>query len=137
MNLLSEAKIKKIDDLLLTKNTNNNNIQTLAMMKKELENKKNNTKKPPKNNNENNNKNNELNSVDNDDEIIEYVNSKIDNEIIELFSSNKWDERKNAFTKLNDYILINKEEILNSPDYFLKYIIIKNKKFKENNHMFV
>ncbi len=133
INLLSEAKIKKIDDLLLTKNINNNNIQTIAMMKKELENKKNISKKPPKNNNENLNKNNELNSADNDEEIIEYVNSKIDNEIIELFSSNKWDERKNAFTKLNDYILINKEEILNSPDYFLKYIIIKNKKFKENN----
>ena len=138
INLLNDAKIKKIDDILINyNNENNSNIQTLAMMKKDAANKKNNNKKQIQKNNNNNNSqnqnNDELNSNNNDDEIIEYVNSKINNEIIELFLSSKWNERKDAFTKLNDYIIINKEEILNSGEYFLKYIIIKNKKFKENN----
>jgi len=142
INLLNDTKIKKIDDILLNyNNETNNNIQTLAMMKKNALNKKNNNKKQIQKNNNNNsqnqnqniNNNEELNSNNNEDEIIEFVNSKINNEIIELFKSNKWNERKDAFTKLNDYIIINKDEIINSAEYFLKYIIIKNKKFKENN----
>ena len=76
----------------------------------------------------------ELNLSDKDD-IINNVKLSIGENIVNLFESKKWQEKKEGYINLKNYFLDeNNNDILNTNcDYFLKFILLKNKSFKENN----
>lgn len=76
----------------------------------------------------------DINLSDKDD-VINLVTQYIGENNIILFDSKKWQEKKEGFTNLRNYFMNNEnEENLNQNyDYYLKFIIIKNKSFKENN----
>ena len=76
----------------------------------------------------------DINLSDKDD-VINLVKIYIGENNINLFDSKKWQEKKEGFTNLRNYFMNNEnEENLNENcDYYLKFIIIKNKSFKENN----
>ena len=76
----------------------------------------------------------DINLSDKDD-VISLVKQYIGENNINLFDSKKWQEKKEGFTNLRNYFMNNEnEENLNQNyDYYLKFIIIKNKSFKENN----
>ena len=109
-----------------------------------------NKKKPNKGRSRNENKSKLSNSISADnislapiedinlsdkDDLINLVKQYIGENNINLFDSKKWQEKKEGFTNLRNYFLNNEnEENLNQNyDYYLKFIIIKNKSFKENN----
>ena len=76
----------------------------------------------------------EINISDKDD-IINTVKLCLGENVVNLFESKKWQEKKEGFVNLNNFVLNeNNFDILNSNyDYFLKFILLKNKSFKENN----
>ena len=76
----------------------------------------------------------DINLSDKDD-VIKFVKENFGEKNVNLFDSKKWQEKKEGFTNLNSYIMNqNNEENLNTNyDYYLKFILIKNKSFKENN----
>ena len=69
------------------------------------------------------------------DDIIQNVKQFIGENNVNLFDSKKWQEKKEGFTILNNYFMNenNSENLDSFGDYFLKFILIKNKSFKENN----
>ena len=73
--------------------------------------------------------------IDNKEEIIIYVQKKIQYLDNSLFNSFDWSERKNGFILLNNFLNNeeNIEEINNSYDYYFKYILICNRFFNEKN----
>ena len=56
-------------------------------------------------------------------------------DIVNLFESKKWQEKKDGYNNLKNYFSDeNNFDVLNTNcDYFLKFILMKNKSFKENN----
>ena len=76
----------------------------------------------------------DINLSDKDD-VINLVKQYIGENNINLFDSKKWQEKKEGFTNLRNYFMNNEnEENLNQNyDFYLKFIIIKSKSFKENN----
>ena len=76
----------------------------------------------------------DINLSDKDD-IINLVKQNFGEDNVNLFDSKKWQDKKEGFTNLNNYFMNNDNaENLNSNyDYYLKFILIKNKSFKENN----
>ena len=106
-----------------------NNIEN-----KEEENKENNII----NNNENNNEKNKA-IIKKSQEEEKYENIIIDlcgnNEIIELFESKKWEEKKQGFQKLNQFLNENLENdiIKNNFENIFMFISMKLNNFKETN----
>ena len=76
----------------------------------------------------------EINISDKDD-VINIIKQYFGEDNINLFDSKKWQEKKEGFSNLNNYFINenNEENIKINYDYFLKFILIKNKLFKENN----
>ena len=76
----------------------------------------------------------EINLSDKDD-IINTVTLSIGENIVNSFESKKWQEKKQGYIDLKNYFLDEKNyDILNTNcEYFLKFILLKNKSFKENN----
>jgi len=76
----------------------------------------------------------EINLSDKDD-IINTVKLSLGENLVNQFESKKWQEKKQGFIDLKNYFLDeNNNDILNTNcDYFLKFILLKNKSFKENN----
>ena len=76
----------------------------------------------------------EINISDKDD-VINIIKQYFGEDNINLFDSRKWQEKKEGFSNLNNYFINenNEESIKINYDYFLKFILIKNKLFKENN----
>ena len=76
----------------------------------------------------------EINLSDKDD-IINVIKQYLGEDNVNLFDSKKWQEKKESYTNLNNYIINknNEENLKTNYDYFLKFILIKNKSFKENN----
>ena len=94
------------------------------------------------NNNNNNTKlnnnildNNKENLFENKEETISYIQKKILNLNNSLFNSLKWEERKEGFSILNNFLNDenNINEIIKEYDYYFKYILINNKFFNEKN----
>ena len=77
------------------------------------------------------------NLIKNKEEIISYIQKKIINLNNSLFNSLKWEERKEGFSILNNFISDenNLNEIKKEYDYYFKYILIKNKFFNEKNFL--
>ena len=77
------------------------------------------------------------NLIDNKEEIISYVEKNISNINISLFNSLKWEERKEGFCLINNFLSDEKnlQEINSCYDYYFKYILINNKYFNEKNFM--
>ena len=78
------------------------------------------------------------NLIDDKEEIIFYVQKKIENLDNSLFNSLNSKERKEAFNLLYNFLINenNKEEINNAYDYYFKYILINNNFFlKEKNDL--
>ena len=69
------------------------------------------------------------------EDIINTVKLSIGENVVNLFESKKWQEKKQGFVDLKNYFLDeNNYDILNTnSDYFLKFILLKSKSFKENN----
>ena len=76
----------------------------------------------------------EINLSDKDD-IINTIKLSVGENMVNLFESKKWQEKKQGYVDLKNYFLDEKNyDILSSNcDYFLKFILLKNKSFKENN----
>ena len=76
----------------------------------------------------------DINLSDKDD-IIKTIKQYIGENNINLFDSKKWQEKKEGFINLNNYFMNenNSKSVNTIYDYFLKFILIKNKSFKENN----
>ena len=77
------------------------------------------------------------NLIKNKEEIISYIQKKIINLNNSLFNSLKWEERKEGFSILNNFISDenNLNEIKKEYDYYFKYILINNKFFNEKNFL--
>ena len=75
--------------------------------------------------------------IRNKEEIISYMQNNINNLNHSLFNSLKWEERKEGFCFINDFINDEKnlEEIKLRYDYYFKYILINNKSFNEKNFL--
>ena len=75
------------------------------------------------------------NLIDNKEEIIVYIQKKIQDLDNSLFNSVNWAERQEAFSILNKFLSkeINSQEINDSYEYYFKYILINNRLFKETN----
>ena len=75
------------------------------------------------------------NLIDNKEEIIVYIQKKIQDLDNSLFNSVNWAERQEAFYILNKFLSkeINSQEINDSYEYYFKYILINNRLFKETN----
>ena len=73
--------------------------------------------------------------LSNKEDIINTVKLSVGENLVSLFESKKWQEKKQGYVDLKNYFLDeNKCDILNTNcDYFLKFILLKNKSFKENN----
>ena len=73
--------------------------------------------------------------LSNKEDIINTVKLSVGENLVNLFESKKWQEKKQGFVDLKNYFLDeNNCDILNTNcDYFLKFILLKNKSFKENN----
>ena len=72
---------------------------------------------------------------DKDNIIINTVKQFFGEDNVNLFNSKKWQEKKEGFTNLNNYFMNddNAENLNTNYDYYLKFILIKNKSCKENN----
>lgn len=66
------------------------------------------------------------------EEIDEVVSSLISNEVVLLSNSTKWEERKQAFLLIKEYINLN-DNANKHGESIMKFIQIKVKNFKENN----
>ena len=77
------------------------------------------------------------NLLKNKEETISYVQNKIVNLSNSLFNSLKWEERKEGFSLLFQYLNDdnNLEEIRENYDIYFKYIFINNKNFNEKNFL--
>ena len=77
------------------------------------------------------------NLIKNKEEIISYIQKKIINLNNSLFNSLKWEERKEGFSILNNFISDenNLNEIKKEYDYYFKYILINNKFFNDKNFL--
>ena len=75
------------------------------------------------------------NLIRNKEEIISKVQNNIINLDNSLFNSLKWEERKEGFSILNNFLNDenNINEIIKEYDYYFKYILINNKFFNEKN----
>ena len=73
--------------------------------------------------------------LSNKEDIINTVKLSVGENLVSLFESKKWQEKKQGYVDLKNYFLDeNNYDILNTNcDYFLKFILLKNKSFKENN----
>ena len=73
--------------------------------------------------------------LSNKEDIINTVKLSVGENLVNLFESKKWQEKKQGYIDLKNYFLDeNNCDILNTNcDYFLKFILLKNKSFKENN----
>ena len=73
--------------------------------------------------------------LSNKEDIINTVKLSVGENLVNLFESKKWQEKKQGYVDLKNYFLDeNNCDILNTNcDYFLKFILLKNKSFKENN----
>ena len=73
--------------------------------------------------------------LSNKEDIINTVKLSVGENLVNLFESKKWQEKKQGYVDLKNYFLDeNNYDILNTNcDYFLKFILLKNKSFKENN----
>ena len=73
--------------------------------------------------------------LSNKEDIINTVKLSVGENLVSLFESKKWQEKKQGYVDLKNYFLDeNNCDILNTNcDYFLKFILLKNKSFKENN----
>jgi len=106
------------------------------------------TSKPNKDNKDANNNKNQDKDLDEDDEKFAKLNQQevenlidkiLKNEITVLLNSEKWNERKEGFVKILEYINLEKESteglssLKTNLENFLIYIKIKLKGFKENN----
>ena len=69
------------------------------------------------------------------DDVINLVKQFFGENNVNLFDSKKWQEKKEGFTSLNNYFMNddNSDNLNTNYDYYLKFILIKNKSFKENN----
>lgn len=69
------------------------------------------------------------------DEVETFINSIIGPEISELLNSEKWNERKDGFVMLNDFIRenSNNNSIKNNVDNLISFLKLKLKGFKETN----
>ena len=76
----------------------------------------------------------EINLSDKDD-IINTVKLSIGENSVSLFDSKKWQEKKEGYVNLKNFFFDeNNYDTLNTNfDYFLKFILLKNKSLKENN----
>ena len=74
-------------------------------------------------------------NLSNKEDISEVIKQNIGDEIFSLFKSSKWTDRKSGFTELNKFMSDDKnfEIVSNNYDYFIKFILLNNKSFKENN----
>ena len=74
-------------------------------------------------------------NLSNKEDIINTVKLSVGEELANLFESKKWQEKKQGFVDLKNYFIDeNNNDILNTNcEYFLKFILLKNKSFKENN----
>ena len=139
----------------ITLNLENNNNDDIVQNEIELtnDNKEINNNKEENIENESNNKeNNLINNEENKDENNKNVNKKTkeeekyeyiiielfgNNEIIELFESKKWEEKKQGFQKLNQFLNENFEGendiIKNNFENFFMFISLKLNNFKETN----
>ena len=70
-----------------------------------------------------------------EDNIISTIKQFFGEDNVNLFNSKKWQEKKEGFTNLNNYFMNddNEDNLNTNYDYYLKFILIKNKSFKENN----
>ena len=73
--------------------------------------------------------------LSNKEDIINTIKLSVGENLVNLFESKKWQEKKQGYVDLKNYFLDeNNCDILNTNcDYFLKFILLKNKSFKENN----
>ena len=161
VNKINKASINNINNNtnILNNNTNinifnnNENINNNSSFDNSnnediIQNKKVINKNNNKSRNENRNKLNASISADNvliapvedinlsdKDDIINTVKLSVGENIVNLFESKKWQEKKQGFIELKNYFLDeNNYDILNTNyDYFLKFILLKNKSLKENN----
>ncbi len=104
--LLNEQKIKKIDEILNSKGVTiptGTSVPVARKQKKEEETKE------------------------------EIIKSKIGDELYGNFNQSKWDIRRDAFKALAEYITTNKEDVSVDVETYFKFIVIKNKNFKETN----
>ena len=120
--LLNEQKIKKIDEILNSKGVTiptGTSVPVARKQKKEEETKE--------------EQNNVAESNSNDSEVEEIIKSKIGDELYGNFNQSKWDIRRDAFKALAEYITTNKEDVSVDVETYFKFIVIKNKNFKETN----
>ena len=133
-----------------TINTNNNNNTSFEKNNEIIHNKKIFNKNNNKSRNDNRTKISSSVSADNininiapieeidlsnKEDIINTVKLSVGENLVNLFESKKWQEKKQGYVDLKNYFLDeNNCDILNTNcDYFLKFILLKNKSFKENN----
>lgn len=69
----------------------------------------------------------------NKDEIIQKINAKVGDEIVCLFESTKWEDRKKGFIDLNNWIQKNNNYVFQNFENFIVYIRAQLKNFKEIN----
>ena len=75
--------------------------------------------------------------IENKEEIISYMQKMVPNLNNSLFNSLKWEERKEGFSIIYNFLYDDKNlnEIKKGFDYFFKYILINNKFFNEKNFL--
>ena len=73
--------------------------------------------------------------LSNKEDIINTIKLSVGENLVNSFESKKWQEKKQGYIDLKNYFLDNNNfDILSANcDYFLKFILLKNKSFKENN----
>lgn len=72
------------------------------------------------------------NNISNEDLELFFI-EKLSKETIELINSSKWEDRRTAFNNMASYIQSFKEETNRHLSYFLKFIKLKLKDYKESN----
>ena len=124
------------NEIELTKNNKEININKEQIIENETNNKENNLNNNEENKEENN-KN--INKKTKEEEKYEYIMIELlgNNEIIELFESKKWEEKKQGFQKLNQFLNENfetdKDIIKINFENFFIFISLKLNNFKETN----
>lgn len=130
LSLLNEQKQKRVDEIANMNNGNGqggmeNSIPNQIMIKPN-----------PKKKEADKHIEEEINEQvggGNEQEIEDFIKIKIGDELFNNFNEVKWDVRRDAFKSLTEYISQNKEEVSENADTYFKYILLKNKNFKENN----
>ena len=124
------------NEIELTNNNKEINVNKEQIIENETNNKENNLNNNEENKEENN-KN--INKKTKEEEKYEYIMIELlgNNEIIELFESKKWEEKKQGFQKLNQFLNENfetdKDIIKINFENFFIFISLKLNNFKETN----